>query len=73
MPAPGREARWHAVWLPARTDAPRAAARAADVVGLPSVTARAGPRRRSGRGPGSETAGGGATQARSAAAGGAPA
>ena len=37
---PVEKARWHAVWLLARTDVPRTAAQVADVVGLSSVTVR---------------------------------
>ncbi len=38
---PVEKPRWHALWLLARTDAPRTPARVADVVGLSAVTVRA--------------------------------
>ena len=38
---PVEKPRWHALWLLARTDAPRAPAQVADVVGLSAVTVRA--------------------------------
>ncbi len=38
---PVEKARWHAVWLLARTDVPRTPAEVADVVGLSAVTVRA--------------------------------
>jgi transposase len=37
---PVEKARWHAVWLLARTDHPRTPAQVADVVGLSAVTVR---------------------------------
>ena len=37
---PVEKARWHAVWLLARTDVPRTSAQVADIVGLSSVTVR---------------------------------
>lgn len=48
---PVEKARWHAVWLLARTDVPRTAALVADVVGLSSVTVRAVRRRWNDHGP----------------------
>lgn len=37
---PVEKARWHAIWLLARTDTPRTPAQVADVVGLSAVTVR---------------------------------
>jgi transposase len=48
---PVEKARWHALWLLARTDAPRTPAEVADVVGLSAVTVRAVLHRWNGRGP----------------------
>src|SRR4051812_4877795 len=48
---PVEKARWHAVWLLARTDHPRTPAQVADVVGLSDVTVRAVLHRWNGAGP----------------------
>jgi transposase len=48
---PVEKARWHAVWLLARTDHPRTPAQVADVVGLSAVTVRAVLHRWNGAGP----------------------
>jgi transposase len=48
---PVEKVRWHAVWLLARTDEPRAPAQVAAVVGLSDVTVRAVLHRWNARGP----------------------
>jgi transposase len=48
---PVEKARWHALWLLARTDEPRTPAQVADVVGLSAVTVRAVLHRWNARGP----------------------
>ena len=48
---PVERPRWHALWLLARTDQPRAPAEVADLVGLSAVTVREVLRRWNGHGP----------------------
>jgi transposase len=48
---PVEKARWHALWLSARTDDPRTPAQVADVVGLSAVTVRAVLHRWNAQGP----------------------
>ncbi len=55
---PVEKARWHAVWLLARTDHPRTPAQVADVVGLSAVTVRAVLHRWNDTGPAGRPAGG---------------